>query len=90
MIEAFAAIAAATTVNAKVVAVGIQIALVTTAGGLAIAVPMLFFFHFFNHIVQKSYTQSDRIIAGLSSSLPYLSQGEEDLPSSGSTTSETS
>lgn len=43
MITAFAAIAAATTVNARIVAVGIQQALITTAGGLFIAAPSTFF-----------------------------------------------
>ncbi len=72
MIEAFAAIAAATTVNAKVVAVGIQIALVTTAGGLAIAVPSIFFYHVFMHIIHKSYAQADVIISEQTDKLPRL------------------
>lgn len=62
MIEAFAAIAAATTVNAKVVAVGIQVALVTTAGGLAVAVPTLFFYHFYMHLVTKTSHHGEQII----------------------------
>ncbi len=73
MIQAFADIAAATTVNAKVVAVGIQIALVTTAGGLAIAVPTLGFFHFFNHLVQKVYAHSDTVIADITTGKNRLS-----------------
>ena len=75
MIKAFAAIAAATTVNAKVVAVGIQIALITTAGGLAIAVPVLGFFHFFNHLVQKSYAYADDVISELTKGKTRLSDG---------------
>ena len=73
MISAFAAIAAATTVNAKVVAVGIQIALVTTAGGLVVAAPSLFFFYIFSHIIQNRYARAEEIIAGRSSKLPRLS-----------------
>ena len=72
MIDAFAAIAVATTVNAKVVATGIQIALVTTAGGLIVAAPTLAFFHFFNHIIQNIYSQSDEIISRKVSSLPSI------------------
>jgi biopolymer transport protein ExbB/TolQ len=75
MIEAFAAIASATTVNAKVVAVGIQIALVTTAGGLLVAAPILFFYHFFTHIVQNTYTQADEIISLNTMGFPRLSEG---------------
>jgi biopolymer transport protein ExbB len=77
MIRAFAAIAAATTVNAKVVAVGIQIALVTTAGGLAVAVPSLFFYHFFMHIIHKSYAQADVWIQEEIRELPRLSSEAE-------------
>jgi len=74
MISAFAAIAAASTVNAKIVAVGIQIALVTTAGGLSVAVPVLGAFHFFNHILQKSIAQSDEIIMKLASKSKRFSE----------------
>ncbi|MDH5720037.1 MAG: MotA/TolQ/ExbB proton channel family protein [Spirochaetia bacterium] len=74
MISAFAAIAAASTVNAKIVAVGIQIALVTTAGGLSVAVPVLGAFHFFNHILQKSIAQSDEIIMKLASKAKRFSE----------------
>ncbi|MFW5770671.1 MAG: MotA/TolQ/ExbB proton channel family protein [Spirochaetota bacterium] len=73
MISAFAAIAAATTVNAKVVAVGIQIALVTTAGGLLVAAPSLFFFYIFTHVIQNRYTMAENIISERSSELPRLS-----------------
>jgi len=73
MISAFAAIAAATTVNAKVVAVGIQIALVTTAGGLVVAAPSLFFFYLFTHIIQNRYARAEEIITSSSSKLPRLS-----------------
>jgi len=72
MIKAFAAIAAATTVNAKVVAVGIQVALVTTAGGLSVAVPTLAFFYIFIHLIQKISAQSDEVIKYLCRDLPSL------------------
>jgi biopolymer transport protein ExbB len=72
MISAFASIAAATTVNAKVVAVGIQIALVTTAGGLLIAAPILACFHIFNHIIQNVYKYADELIYEKTSRLPSM------------------
>lgn len=73
MIAAFAAIAAATTVNAKVVAVGIQIALITTAGGLIVAAPTLLFFYLFSHIIQNRYTHSEAVISRLCENHPRLS-----------------
>jgi len=74
MINAFASIAVATTVNAKVVAVGIQIALVTTAGGLIVAAPTLTAFYFFTHVINNRYTRSEEVINSQSSKLPKLSQ----------------
>lgn len=53
MITAFSAIAAATTVNARIVAVGIQEALITTAGGLIVSVPSTFFYYLFLHIIHQ-------------------------------------
>ncbi len=47
MISAFAAIAAAEQVSAKLVAKGIEEALITTAAGLMIAVPVTVFYSFF-------------------------------------------
>jgi len=47
MIRAFADIAAAGEVEPTIVATGIQIALITTAAGLAIAIPMQFFNNMF-------------------------------------------
>ena len=73
MIEAFASIAAAATVNAKVVASGIQVALVTTAGGLSVAVPILLFYHFYLHYVQRHYADGDEFINILIKDLPRLS-----------------
>jgi hypothetical protein len=74
MIDAFAAIAAATTVNAKVVAVGIQVALITTATGLVVAAPILFFYYVFTHVIQNRYIQAEEIIAELSQKLPRMSE----------------
>ena len=74
MIKAFAAIATAAVVNAKVVAVGIQVALVTTAGGLAVAVFMLIFYHLFGHMVQTQYARVDELVSGLIEKLPSYSQ----------------
>lgn len=76
MIAAFASIAAATTVNAKVVAVGIQIALITTAGGLSIAVPTLAFYHFYVHILQNVYAKASELIIHKTKQLPRYSQIE--------------
>ncbi len=73
MIRAFASIAMATTVNAKVVAVGIQIALITTAGGLLIAAPTLTCFYFFMHIIQNRYARSEEIINDICKDMPKLS-----------------
>lgn len=75
MISAFAAIAAATTVNAKVVAVGIQMALVTTAGGLAVAVPVLAAFHVFVHLIQRTISKAELRIQEMTNGLPRLSEG---------------
>jgi biopolymer transport protein ExbB len=47
MISAFAAIAAAEQVSAKLVAKGIEEALITTAAGLVIAVPITLFYSYF-------------------------------------------
>ncbi len=74
MIGAFASIAAATTVNAKVVAVGIQIALITTAGGLSVAVPALAFFYFFSHLVQTMFARMDEITGDKIKHLPRYSE----------------
>ncbi len=76
MIAAFASIAAATTVNAKVVAVGIQIALITTAGGLSIVVPALAFYHFYLHILQNVYARASQLIIQKTKQLPRYSQIE--------------
>lgn len=66
MISAFGSIAAATTVNAKVVAVGIQIALVTTAGGLIVAAPALLAYYFLAHVVQCRVSEAEERITDIS------------------------
>lgn len=76
MIGAFASIAAATTVSAKVVAVGIQIALITTAGGLSVAVPALAFFYFFSHLIQTMFSRIDEITGEKIKHLPRYSDHE--------------
>lgn len=73
MISAFAAIAAATTVNARIVAVGIQEALITTAGGLIVAAPATFFYYLFLHVIQQRHTQAEGIIESLCRDMPRLS-----------------
>lgn len=73
MITAFAAIAAATTVNARIVAVGIQEALITTAGGLFIAAPSTFFYYMFLHVIHQRLGQSEEIIEALCEKLPRIS-----------------
>ena len=72
MVSAFSAIANATTVNAKVVAEGIQIALITTAGGLSVAVPALSFFHLFQHFIIKAENTGGRLIRELAGKRPAL------------------
>ncbi|PKL37538.1 MAG: hypothetical protein CVV44_14410 [Spirochaetae bacterium HGW-Spirochaetae-1] len=73
MIQAFASIAAAATVNAKVVAVGIQVALITTAGGLIVAAPTLGFYYLFMHILQNRTARAEEIIGAACEKLPRLS-----------------
>ena len=75
MIEAFASIAAAATVNAKVVASGIQVALVTPPV-VYVAVPILLFYHAFTHFVQNHYADGDEQISILIKNLPRLSAPE--------------
>ena len=82
MIIAFADIAAATTVNARVVAVGIKMALITTAGGLIVAAPTLLFFYLFSHIIHNRYARSEEVINQLCETLPRLSEQVQDEESS--------
>jgi biopolymer transport protein ExbB/TolQ len=77
MIQAFASIAAASTVNAKVVAVGIQIALTTTAGGLIVAAPTLIVFYLLSHLIQNRYARAEELISEIISDFPRLSETVE-------------
>lgn len=77
MIQAFASIAAASTVNAKVVAVGIQIALITTAGGLIVAAPTLIVFYLLSHLIQNRYARAEELISEIASQYPRLSETVE-------------
>jgi biopolymer transport protein ExbB len=66
MISAFAAIAAAEQVSAKLVASGIQEALITTATGLAIAIPCTFFHGIFvsridRYIIEMEETSAELV-----------------------------
>ncbi|MFA5518251.1 MAG: MotA/TolQ/ExbB proton channel family protein [Spirochaetota bacterium] len=61
MISAFADIAAADQVNAKIVASGIEEALLTTAAGLIVAIPTLFAYNFFCHKVDIFVSDTERV-----------------------------
>jgi biopolymer transport protein ExbB len=65
MIGAFSDIMLAASVNAKVVAGGIKVALVTTAGGLVVAAPTLAFFYFFMHMIQVKNARANELIGTL-------------------------
>ncbi len=60
MVEAFDAIANADSVNAKVVAGGIKVALLTTAGGLIVAIPAMTFFQYFQSRVNAFATEVEQ------------------------------
>ncbi len=61
MISAFADIAAADQVNAKIVAGGIEEALLTTAAGLVVAIPTLLAYNFFCHRVDIFVSDTERL-----------------------------
>lgn len=61
MISAFADIAAADQVNAKIVASGIEEALLTTAAGLIVAIPVLLAYNFFCHRVDIFVSDTERV-----------------------------
>lgn len=69
MIQAFAAIAAAGEVEPTIVASGIQVALITTASGLTVAIPIQLFNNFFvsiiDGIVIDMQTGSDKVVETL-------------------------
>ena len=60
MVEAFDAIANSDSVNAKVVAGGIKVALLTTAGGLIVAIPAMTFFQYFQSKVNAFATEVEQ------------------------------
>lgn len=60
MVEAFDAIANADSVNAKVVAGGIKVALLTTAGGLIVAIPAMTLFQYFQSKVNAFATEVEQ------------------------------
>lgn len=61
MITAFSKIASAENVSAKLVAGGIFEALITTASGLIVAIPILVFHNFFVHRVDRFVTEVERL-----------------------------
>lgn len=72
MISAFAAIAAAEQVSAKLVAKGIQEALLTTATGLIIAIPMNIMHNFFVSQIDRFITEMEESSAELINELIEL------------------
>ncbi|HQO02277.1 MAG TPA: MotA/TolQ/ExbB proton channel family protein [Spirochaetota bacterium] len=65
MITAFSNIAAADQVNARLVAGGIEEALITTAAGLIVAIPMLIFYNYFVHRIDVFVADVERISADI-------------------------
>ena len=65
MISAFSAIAAAENVSARLVAGGIFEALITTAAGLIVAIPMLAFHNYFVHRIDRFTLNIERISIGV-------------------------
>lgn len=61
MIGSFSAIASAENVSAKLVAGGIFEALITTAAGLIVAIPILVFHNFFVHRIDRFATDVERL-----------------------------
>jgi len=75
MISAFAAIAAAEQVSAKLVAKGIQEALITTASGLIIAIPMNIMHNFFVAQIDRFITEMEEASAELINELVEMERG---------------
>ncbi len=75
MISAFAAIASAEQVSAKLVARGIQEALITTATGLIIAIPMNIMHNFFVAQIDRFITEMEEASAELINELIELERG---------------
>jgi biopolymer transport protein ExbB len=76
MISAFAAIASAEQVSAKLVAKGIQEALITTASGLIIAIPMNIMHNFFVAQIDRYITEMEEASAELINELVELERGQ--------------
>ncbi len=72
MISAFEAIAAAEQVNAKLVASGISEALITTATGLVIAIPVSAFYNYFVGHIDRYVTEMEEASAELIEALVRL------------------
>jgi biopolymer transport protein ExbB len=72
MIRAFNAIAEAEQVNAKLVASGISEALITTAAGLIIAIPMQAFHNYFVSLIDRFITEMEESSADLVDTLVIL------------------
>ena len=75
MISAFAAIAASEQVSAKLVASGIQEALITTATGLIIAIPANIMYNFFVSQIDRFITEMEEASAELINELIELEHG---------------
>ncbi len=75
MISAFAAIAASEQVSAKLVASGIQEALITTATGLIIAIPANIMHNFFVSQIDRFITEMEEASAELVNELVELERG---------------
>ncbi len=65
MITAFSNIAAADQVNARLVAGGIEEALITTAAGLIVAIPLLAFYNYFVHRIEVFTAEVERVSADI-------------------------
>ena len=65
MISAFSDIAAADQVNARVVAGGIEEALLTTAAGLVVAIPTLLAYNYFVHRIEIFISDVERVTADI-------------------------
>jgi biopolymer transport protein ExbB len=75
MISAFAAIAAAEQVSAKLVAKGIQEALITTATGLIIAVPVTIGHNFFVSQIDRFIIEMEEASATVVNELIEMESG---------------
>lgn len=73
IIRAFAAVQAAGYSNPTVLAGGISVALITTAGGLVVAVPSLVSYHLFANAVSRTATRMELAAAALTGFLAETS-----------------